>query len=163
MKKLNKKLIEELRNGDIVLEHIGMVEDLNYILKKAFPEDHRTADGSKKFYSRYGDGWMGVKYVKQTPSHPTSDFFIDEEDELKWGEPVVVRDSENGKWYGGYIYVGRNPKTDAVCSYIAVNENSGVPFQWKFCKRKQLKFTRAEYAEKLGISIDQICGIELID
>lgn len=172
MKTLNKKLIEELRKGDTVLEHTGSVDELTEILSATFFNGNGgfVTNGDCKFYKKCDYCiFIGTDNTPNVPTHPTSDFFIEEEqsadieEPLKWGEPVMVRDSENGKWYGGYIYVGKNPKTGAKGSHVVVTKIDGLPAHWKYCKRKPLKFTRAEYAQKLGISIDQISAIELID
>lgn len=160
MKTLNEELIKKLRNGDVVVEHTGMVEELREILKAAFPGSP-IANGDNIFYKKGLYYWTAQKSIPELPTHPTSDFFIEEE-VLKWGEPVMGRDSENGGWYDGYLYVGRNPK---ICgNHIVVAEN-GCLVSWKYCKRHPQKprFSRAEYAEKLGISVDQINDIELVD
>lgn len=163
MKTLNKELIEKLRNGDIVLEHTGIVEELREILNDAFPGSP-VPSGRAKFYKKIKEFyWTGEMKSPELPTYPTSDFFIDEEEPLKWGEPVMCRDSENGEWNDGYFYVGRNP---IICGiHLVIDERYGIASTWKFCKRKPSKprFSRAEYAQKLGISIDQIDDVELVD
>lgn len=169
MKTLNKELIKKLRNGRAILEHAGTVEELQEISKAAFPEGP-VPTGRAKFYKKHRVfDWIDESKYPQLPIHPTSDFFIDEEqsvdieEDLKWGEPVMVRDSENEEWRGDYFYVGRNPKRPS--NHIVVTENDGLPVCWKFCKRQLPKprFSRAEYAQRLGISVNQIGDIELVD
>lgn len=169
MKTLNKELIEKLRNGDIVAKNTGSVDEIQEIVKAAFPRSPAPTGGAKFYKKGNVFNWTYLIYPPKLPIHPVSDFFIDEEqsvdieEELKWGEPVVVRGSENGNWQDGYIYVGRNP---IICGiHLVIDERYGIASTWKFCKRKPSKprFSRAEYAQKLGISIDQIDDVELVD
>ena len=50
---LNKELIKRLANGDIQLQHTGTVEELNEILKAAFPNDTYEPNGTYTFYERW--------------------------------------------------------------------------------------------------------------
>lgn len=171
MRKLNKKLIKQLANDDIAVKNTGTVEDLTEILKAAFPEGP-VPTGNTMFYKKHTDFyWMGYDKPPQFPIHPTSDFFIEEEqsvdieEELKWGEPVMCRDFEIENWSDGFIYVGRNPIVDNEYKHVVCHPNTRRTLLWKFCKRQPPKqsFTRAEYAKRLGISIDQIGDVKLID
>lgn len=47
--KLNQKLIEKLRNGEIAVENSGTVEQLREVIKEAFPKDD-SPYGSHRFY-----------------------------------------------------------------------------------------------------------------
>lgn len=79
MKRLNKELVEKLRNGDIVLENTGTVEELQEISNAAFPGGP-VPTGRAKFYKKNPVfDWMFQINSPQLPTHPTSDFFIDEE------------------------------------------------------------------------------------
>lgn len=48
--KLNQKLIQQLRNGEIAAENNGTLEQLREVLKAAFPKDETTVEGNHRFY-----------------------------------------------------------------------------------------------------------------
>jgi hypothetical protein len=48
--KLNKKLIEDLKNGNVILKNDGTLEELQTILRKAFPTDECSISGTRTYY-----------------------------------------------------------------------------------------------------------------
>lgn len=51
--KLNQKLIQDLRDGKIVVKNTGTVEELKMILNQAFPEDKTGIAGKGAYYYRW--------------------------------------------------------------------------------------------------------------
>lgn len=77
--KLNKKLIQQLRNGEIAVENSGNVEQLREVLKAAFPEYDELPFGYSKYYSRSAintDAWTVLSlHHKSKPAFKISDFY----------------------------------------------------------------------------------------
>jgi len=81
---MNNKLIQELREGKVAVTNDGSLNDLNKVLKYAFPEDLITS-GVNKFY-KINSGksyyWGGVNKT-DLPSYSVKDFLKEETMEKK--------------------------------------------------------------------------------
>ena len=76
--KLNQELIDKLAKGEIQLHNTGTVEQLNEILKSAFPDDAMLARGRYEFYS--GDTLISGEYdyhdtPRDLPIYTTEQFY----------------------------------------------------------------------------------------
>lgn len=94
--KLNQKLIQQLRNGEITVENNGPVEQLREVLKVAFPHESVLPTGSCQYYSRSATntyGWMAYSLQgKGKPTVKISDFY---QPELFTG---WAKDDNSPKW-----------------------------------------------------------------
>lgn len=94
--KLNQKLIEQLRNGEIAAENNGTVEQLREVLKAAFPENGAIPTGYCQYYLQSGINtcWWTVSTFHNIdlPTLKISDFY---ESELFTG---WAKDDDNPKW-----------------------------------------------------------------
>lgn len=175
MRKLNEKLIKQLAIGEIAVENTGILEDLREVLRAAFPKCRASIYLAHKYYSllcllQGGMGVCGGHEITDLPSVPLTDFFISEPEaseptELKWNQPVEVRDREDKEWKRGYVFGCMNPSPEAVYPFLVFGEGeTNVPILFKFCRPAQaIKLTRAEYAAKLGISVEQIDSVRIVD
>lgn len=78
---LNKKLIEQLKNGEIALENTHNLQLLRKILKTAFPEEKSYCNGSYIYYYKHPEiknSWSSSD-GKNLPTVPLLDFIEKEE------------------------------------------------------------------------------------
>jgi hypothetical protein len=86
--KLNQELIKRLAAGEIQLQNTGTVEQLNEILKAAFPEDV-IADEIKIFYEGFGNYCYSDDQPSKAPVFTTKQFF-DAEAVQERGERILA-------------------------------------------------------------------------
>jgi hypothetical protein len=93
---MNKKLIQQLRNGKIAVKNDGTIDELNEILKEAFPSDDSQSIGIWDFY--YGvekEHYWGCDSSTNLPSYSVKDFFTDAEQEKTFPRVMLVNDVNN--------------------------------------------------------------------
>lgn len=75
--KLNQKLIQQLRNGEIAVENNGTLEQLREVLKEAFPKDKLPPGGTMKYYKMdrdFIDRWNATDSTT-LPTISVADFY----------------------------------------------------------------------------------------
>lgn len=76
---MNEKLIKQLREGTIAVKNDGTLDELNKVLKYAFPNDYAKSNGNRKYYFKHDDEniWMWGEKT-DLPSHSVKDFIKSE-------------------------------------------------------------------------------------
>lgn len=74
---MNKKLIKQLRNGEIAVENDGTLEQLKKVLRVAFPKDKHDTLGAVKYYEKINDTYIGCN-TKNLPTVSVKEFFKEE-------------------------------------------------------------------------------------
>lgn len=130
---MNQELIERLRKGEIAVKNDGTLEELNKVLKEAFPEDKSTLYGNGNYYLNIfnSDTWASVQGTI-LHSYSVKDFLTPE---FEWGEEIEVSD-DGDKWYE-MKFVGLNPLTDLKYKYIVINQYCDNISSWKFARKIQ--------------------------
>lgn len=83
---MNQELVEQLRNGKIAAEHSGTLEQLEEVLKAAFPQDICKVSGIGLYYHRYDDKkWYGTNTKPNLPIIKIQEFYSKE---LKRGDRI---------------------------------------------------------------------------
>lgn len=74
--KFNQELITKARKGEIAILNDGSVEELQKVLKHAWPKDEQKPAGTSRYYERMNDiQWGGQGYC-DLPTHSVKDFFM---------------------------------------------------------------------------------------
>lgn len=116
--KLNQELINLLANGKIQLHHNGTVEQLNEILKAAFPGDKVKVSNARNYYNALGDGYWQVWYRPSIdlPIFTTEQFY--EPDEV--GEVLTAEVRELAKeLFIAFMYAGQLPAQNSMNKAIS--------------------------------------------
>jgi hypothetical protein len=88
---LNKKLIQRLRDGKIAVKNDGTIEDLNEILKEAFPNTE-TIGIWDFYYAVEKEHYWGCDSTTTLPIYSVKDFFTDAEQEKTFPRVMLVND-----------------------------------------------------------------------
>lgn len=90
---MNEKLIKQLREGTIALRNDGTLEDLDKVLKYAFPNDKTEISGTYKYYYKYYDKHYGYEWAcdnkTNLPTYSVKEFL-----KLENEYPKVMKVSE---------------------------------------------------------------------
>jgi hypothetical protein len=110
---LNKKLIQQLRNGEIAVENDGTIEQLQQVIKEAFPKDKASTSGISTFYFKCVSDDISWDSEPNTelPFFSVNDFFIEEKtfprvmlvsdvDDIETASKRVIFMVKNGKYLG---------------------------------------------------------------
>src|SRR5690606_38919074 len=93
-----KYTIEDLRNGKCAVKNDGTVEELNEVLRLAFPSDKSVIEGANKYYyasSNKGE-WRGSYYSSNDLPVQSVKDFLDRREDFKHGDEVEALLC--GKW-----------------------------------------------------------------
>jgi hypothetical protein len=93
---MNKKLIKQLSDGKIAVKNDGTIDELNEILKEAFPSDDSQSIGIWDYY--YGvekEHYWGCDSSTTLPTYSVKDFFTDGEQEKTFPRVMLVSNENN--------------------------------------------------------------------
>lgn len=88
---MNENLIKQLREGTIALKNDGTLEELNKVLRYAFPNDSTKSNGNRKYYFKHSADeniWMWGEKT-DLPSYSVKEFLKPENE-----YPKVMKVSE---------------------------------------------------------------------
>jgi len=154
---MNKKLIEQLQNGEIAVKNDGTLEQIKTVLKCAFPKDCEP-DGHHKYYYLNMDYQWDCDDLVDLPKVSVKDFFKDEW-KPKFGEKILVSDDKE-KWTErvfvayqkeldfSYIVLGKDCAADEIKKsqmMVVLTCKHAKPF-----KEETPEYTMEELTEKLG-------------
>ena len=76
---MNEKLIKQLREGTVAVKNDGTIDELNKVLKYAFPNDAAVSKGFTKYYfvSENKNYWS-LYETTDLPSHSVKEFLTQE-------------------------------------------------------------------------------------
>lgn len=156
--------IKDITEGKCAVINDGTFEELETVLKKAFPDAKYKLLGKMTYYrlSKTKDEWLGINHIHDfLPTQSVKDFL---KPLFKAGENVWVRNHENGKWENR-IYIGTFDKL--YNKYVCVATGSEQNFKnilytgivgWKYIQKieeeKIVELTLQEISEKLGIPVN---------
>ena len=157
--KLNQKLIEQLRDGEIAVKNDGTLEELRQVLSEAFTRDASKTDGLNIFYYQnyFNAKEWDFSHHTLMPSKSVKDFFVEEE-EFQWGDDVEVSNTRGNNWMKAK-YVARSTYNKDY-PYIAEQVDSirnGCTY-WERVRKPliTIEMTKQQIADKFGYSVDQI-------
>ena len=78
---MNEKLIKQLREGKIALKNDGTLDELNKVLRYAFPNEPSESKGIRKYYfaTSNKDYWT-LNDTTNLPSHSVKEFLKPQEE-----------------------------------------------------------------------------------
>ena len=162
---MNEKLIKQLREGTIALKNDGTLDELNKVLKYAFPNEPSESKGTFKYYYKrpYFNEWVcsdkidvpthSVKeFLKPESEYPkvmrVSDIPIKTKEDLDYTRNRVVFMEKNNK------FIAWNAATtleEAEYETYVFTWNYAVDLNWKPEEEtKPLKLTMEQIAEKFN-------------
>ena len=165
--KLKKDLIEKLRNGDIAVKNDGDIEQLEAVLREAFPNDTcnnviKDEWADEKYFYRfrlYDNFEWNVGEYTDLESISVKDFF---EEEFKWGDNIEYRNVMR-EW-NECIYIGKNPiplHTDRVqCNYIVMDTSKGYN-ELTFARKIRHKQSEETLADIIKPYVDEISRLNI--
>lgn len=158
--------INDLKEGKCAVTNDGTVEELQKVLKLAFPEDCSTPVGTSTYYYTIdGRLWSSMSYRLSIPTQSVKDFLPLT---FERGEEVRVRDECDGTW-SKRLYLTTIP--ELLYPYICVEGgsekkykagNSGSVTCWRYINKiereeeKIVELTLQEISEKTGIPVHLI-------
>lgn len=137
---MNEKLIEKLRNGEIAIINDGTVEELNKVLKYAFPIECRTR-GVGKYYHQSTINQNYYVHIESTdlPSYSVKDFLTEEFPE-KW---CVAVTKENKKILEDWRHCGKNSLYDIYYGFLCYDKI------WSFHLRDCTEITFEQFKQHI--------------
>lgn len=164
-----KFTIKDLAEGKCAVRNDGTVEELNKVLKAAFPNGG-SALGSAIFYTKFNnEKWIGLNCSKNY-IQPVKDFLEELESPKlpKRGDRILIWNLYEGQWteriFITYIEGAKNPIV-CVTDIYEKEFNSGEPFgtttwdKWKpIPEKKVLEVTLEDIAKKY--EVDEVKIVE---
>lgn len=164
---MNKFTIKDLSEGRCAVKNDGTVEELNKVLRAAFPKDVQSYGACRFYHKGESCNWVGFDNIENFQS--VKDFLAElEKPEFpKKGDRILV--SNNGITWSESIFLtyAKAPYIPVIC----VAEGDEDDFEsgcgvnttkWTYWKplpeKKTIKVTKKEIAEKYGVD-----EIEIID
>lgn len=93
---MNEKLIKKLRKGTIALVNDGTLEELNKVLKYAFPNDASVSKGLTKYYFASEDkNYWFLNNTTDLPTHSVKEFLTQETETMNTIVNINPDTSEN--------------------------------------------------------------------
>ena len=173
---MNEKLIKQLKERTIALKNDGTLEELNKVLRYAFPNDNTKSNGNRKYYFKHDDNgniWMWGEKT-DLPSHSVKEFLkpeneypkvmkvsekpIKTKEEFKNANKRVVFMEKCGKfitWYDADTI----EKSENIISTTYWNYAVDLDWQPKE-ETKPLKLTMEQIAEKFNAEKIEIVNYE---
>ena len=162
---MNEKLIKQLREGTIALKNDGTIDELNKVLKYAFPNDVSVSKGFTKYYFVSQDkNYWSLHDTTNLPSYSVKEFLkpeseypkvmkvsinpIKTKEQFEVALTRVVFMEKNNKFI-----TWDNAKTieDAELIYLTCPWNYAVDLDWQPEEEsKPLKLTMEQIAEKFN-------------
>ena len=172
---MNEKLIKQLREGTIALKNDGTLEELNKVLRYAFPLDKGNTMGLYLKYvaSNNKDYWGGVdntllishsvkEFLKPESEYPkvmkVSNNPIETLEDFKYANTRVVFMEKCGKFIA-WLHVNTIEKSENVTSTAVWNYAVDLDWQPKE-ESKPLKLTMEQIAQKFNAEKIEIVNYE---
>ena len=166
---MNKFIIKDLAEGRCAVKNDGTVEELNKVLKAAFPNG-RHASGDATFYFKSDNiEWIGVNYTIGT-SQSVKDFLEELESTKlpKRGDRILVSNRACDKWYDKIFVTFIPGSIYSICCVLGNNEEkfyNNEPFMtnnWEYWKpipeKKVLEVTLEDVAKQF--EVDEVKIVE---
>ena len=172
---MNEKLIKQLREGTIAVKNDGTIDELNKVLKYAFPNDASVSKGFAKYYFVSQDkNYWSLYETTNLPSHSVKEFLKSESEYPKVmkvsDKPIkTLEDFENAKTR--VVFMEKNNKFIAwgVATTLEEAEYETDVFTWNYAvdlnwkpeeETKPLKLTMEQIAEKFNAEKIEIVNYE---
>lgn len=148
-----KYTIQDLRDGKVTIKNDGTVEELNKVLRKAFPGKVDSAGKNVFYFSNSNGGWSSTNNIPPMNIQSVKDF-LEEKWEPKWGEEVEV--SIDGQAWHKKSFLGLN-KFSTKYPYVTVDAYGNI-FSDEYCRKISTKteLTLEEIATRFGIPLEQL-------
>ena len=172
---MNEKLIKQLREGTIALKNDGTLEELNKVLRYAFPNDVSVSKGFTKYYFVSEDkNYWSLHDTTNLPSRSVKDFLkpeneypkvmkvskkpIKTKEDFKYANKRVVFMKKNDRFIAWYD-ADTIEKSENIIS--TTYWNYAVELDWQPEEEtKPLKLTMEQIAEKFNAEKIEIVNYE---
>ena len=163
---MNEKLIKQLREGTIAVKNDGTLDELNKVLRYAFPNDNTKSSGNRKYYFKHDADeniwdWSNNTYL---PSYSVKEFLKPENEypkvmkvsllpiktkqDFKNANKRVVFMKKNDRFIA-WFDADTIEKSENITS--TTNWNYAVDLDWQPEEEtKPLKLTMEQIAEKFN-------------
>ena len=162
---MNEKLIKQLREGTIALKNDGTLDELNKVLRYAFPNEPSESKGIRKYYFATSNKYYWtLNDTTDLPSHSVKEFLKPESEYPKVMKvsmfPIKTKEQfENARTR--VVFMKKNDRfiawTDAKT--IEKSEYEVATYPWSYAvdlnwqpeeETKPLKLTMEQIAEKFN-------------
>ena len=162
---MNEKLIKQLREGTIALKNDGTLDELNKVLRYAFPNEPSESKGIANYYlAGLNKDYWTLEYIINLPSHSVKEFLKPESEYPKVMKvsksPIKTKEQfENAGTR--VVFMKKNDRfiawTDAKT--IEKSEYEVATYPWSYAvdlnwqpeeETKPLKLTMEQIAEKFN-------------
>ena len=172
---MNEKLIKQLREGTIALKNDGTLDELNKVLKYAFPNDVSVSRGFTKYYfvSEHKNYWS-LYDTTNLPSHSVKEFLKPESEypkvmKVSYAPIETLKDFKNAS--ERVVFMEKLDKFIAWYDSRTLEEaeNETEVFTWEYAvdldwqpeeETKPLKLTMEQIAEKFNAEKIEIVNYE---
>ena len=172
---MNEKLIKQLREGTIAVKNDGTIDELNKVLKYAFPNEPSESKGIRKYYFATSNKYYWtLNDTTDLPSHSVKEFLkpeneypkvmkvsnnpIETLEDFKYANTRVVFIEKCGKFIA-WLNEDTIEKSENVTSTTAWNY--AVDLDWKPEEEtKPLKLTMEQIAQKFNAEKIEIVNYE---
>ena len=172
---MNEKLIKQLREGTIALKNDGTLEELNKVLRYAFPNEPSESKGIRKYYFATSNKYYWtLNDETDLPTHSVKEFLkpeneypkvmkvsnnpIETLEDFKYANTRVVFIEKCGKFIA-WLNEDTIEKSENVTSTTAWNY--AVDLDWKPEEEtKPLKLTMEQIAQKFNAEKIEIVNYE---
>ena len=172
---MNEKLIKQLREGTIAVKNDGTLEELNKVLRYAFPNDVSVSKGFTKYYFVSEDkNYWSLHDTTNLPSHSVKEFLKPESEYPKVMKvscmPIeTLKDFKNAN--ERVVFMEKLDKFIAWYYSITLEEaeNETETFTWNYAvdldwqpeeETKPLKLTMEQIAQKFNAEKIEIVNYE---
>ena len=172
---MNEKLIKQLREGTIALKNDGTLDELNKVLRYAFPNDVPSSKGYCKYYFVSEDkNYWSFNDTTDLPLHSVKEFLKSENEypkvmkvsnnpietleDFKYANTRVVFMEKCGKFIA-WLHVNTIEKSENVTSTAVWNYAVDLDWQPEE-EKKPLKLTMEQIAEKFNAERIEIVNYE---
>ena len=172
---MNEKLIKQLREGTIALKNDGTLDELNKVLRYAFPNEPSESKGIRKYYFATSNKYYWtLNDTTDLPSHSVKEFLKPESEYPKVMKvsmfPIKTKEQfENARTR--VVFMKKNDRfiawTDAKT--IEKSEYEVATYPWSYAvdlnwqpeeETKPLKLTMEQIAEKFNAEKIEIVNYE---
>ena len=172
---MNEKLIKQLREGTIALKNDGTLDELNKVLRYAFPNDVSVSKGFNKYYFVSEDkNYWSLHDTTNLPSHSVKEFLKQENEYPKVmkvsNKPIKTKeDFKNASTR--VVFMKKNDRFIAWhnAKTIEKSEYEVATYPWNYAvdldwqpeeETKPLKLTMEQIAEKFNAEKIEIVNYE---
>ena len=162
---MNEKLIKQLREGTIAIKNDGTIDELNKVLKYAFPNDYTKSNGNRKYYFKHDDEniWMWGEKT-DLPTHSVKEFLKPESEYPKVMKVSMFPIKTKEQFENAGTRVVFMKKNDRFIAWtnaktIEKSEYEVATYPWSYAvdlnwqpeeETKPLKLTMEQIAEKFN-------------